>query len=571
MRNFLTVHILLIIALAASGLAQAGSDAGRASTTEAVAPGGGTMEATALLMVDDPAPDGNGTIIGIGFPTINNSGEIAVVLEFGGTPSPPNDARGIYLVSTESATKLVRGGEPVPDGNGVFRHFAYDLNYFEQVAINDNGDVAFTALLDGTSGGNTDGYGNFGANAVSGVTEYVRLSDPAPDGNGTFGPPDSDPFLRALSPPGLDNQGRASFYGQLKGTAGGESVDDEGIFRADGLSITKLLRIGQPEPFGTSTVEWIEPEYGSNSSGQVAIGANIFFDFMPPGGGVHPDDLERIYIANEFLLEEAFRSGVTPPDGDGIIGGSTQWRTRIADNGNITFWAAVFNTVNPMDEGFRFFHSDGVTLSEVVRRGIGPGETEPFEFTGFPGLDSNSNGEVILSATLERNAVPPDNLTTAIYRWNGSGLTVAVHQGDPAPDGNGTFGRLDVPVFLNEGGQIAFMAAIEGSVLPPGSLADIGIFVVDSSGTIHQAARSGLPLAGSTTLSPQYLGSVALSGFGDSTLQLAGMNAINNAGQLPFVAWLADGRIGLFLWGSPEIFSGGFESGDTSAWSETIP
>ena len=95
-------------------------------------------------------------------------------------------------------------------------------------------------------------------------------------------------------------------------------------------------------------------------------------------------------------------------------------------------------------------------------------------FSSFPGLDSNIQVEVVFSAILERNAVPPDNRTTAIYRWSDEALTVAVHQGDPVPDGNGTFGDLAHAVFLNNGGQIAFAAEILGATPPPPFGDDIG-------------------------------------------------------------------------------------------------
>jgi hypothetical protein len=41
-----------------------------------------------------------------------------------GTQDPPNDQRGVYLLDGQSVIRLVRGGDPAPDGNGVFYYSA---------------------------------------------------------------------------------------------------------------------------------------------------------------------------------------------------------------------------------------------------------------------------------------------------------------------------------------------------------------------------------------------------------------------------------------------------------------
>ena len=544
LKNSLTFHLATVLLLATAAASQT---------------------AQTLIMSGDPSPDGNGTVGGIGYPTINDKGEVAVVLSFNATQSPPLDYSGIFLFSTQSATTLVRGGDPSPDGNGVFEYFGYEGNFPEQVVVNDNGSVAFAAYLTQTNGGqDIDSSGIFGANATDGVFKYVRNTDPAPDGNGFFGPPDSDPFSRSLSLPGLDNNDRASFHAVLNNTSGGEFADDRGIFRADDMTVTKLLRDGQPEPFGPDTVLHVREQFGSNSVGQVEMEARIGTPKgpgAPPGGEEPPLDIERIYVANEVLLQQVFSSGGPPPDGIGTI--ASMQRTRIADNGHITFESQV--------SGRRLFFWDGMLLQEIVRQGdMGPGETDPFTFSSYPGLDSNIQDEVVFSAILERNAVPPDNRTSAIYRWRNGNLTVALHEGDPAPDGNGTFGDLAHHVFVNNGGQIVFAAEIIGAVPPPPIGNDVGIFVIESSGTIHQVARNGTPLAGSTALIPVFIGSFDFNGdsvFDDAELRLAGVNAINDSGEVPFWAGLGDGsQGGLFLWGSPEIISLDMDDGSFGDW-----
>ena len=70
-------------------------------------------------------------------------------------------------------------------------------------------------------------------------------------------------------------------------------------------------------------------------------------------------------------------------------------------------------------------------------------------------------------------------------------------------------------------------------------------------------ARNGMPLAGSTILWAGFLGEV-IDNFEQfrmpgSVTALAGMDAINDAGQVVFRALLADGRFGIFLWNASDV------------------
>jgi len=146
-----------------------------------------------LVLTGNAAPDGNGTFSDFGIiQTLNANGEVAFVCDFTGTQNPSTDSSGICLASTKSITQLVRTGDPAPDGNGIFKYFAYDFNHHQRVVLNDNGKVAFAANLTGTAGGSTDNFGLFGASALGGVKQFVRIPDAAPDGNGVFAetPPD---------------------------------------------------------------------------------------------------------------------------------------------------------------------------------------------------------------------------------------------------------------------------------------------------------------------------------------------------------------------------------------------
>ena len=545
---------------------------GEAVNASEIDSGADDLITTTLALTGDPAPDGNGNVNEFRFPTINTRGAVAVHVLLSNAPSTEDE--GIYLFDGQGATKLVREGDPVTGGSGDFDQFPFIESI---VALNDQDRIAFAAELNNIMPNRVDsgvdpsvGTGIFTAHATEGVTEHVRLTDPAPDGNGEFGAPQF--IFRPLSPPGLDNQGRVAFHGYLINTSGGMELDDFGIFRSDGSSITQLLRLGQAAPIGGDNIEFVNAPFGSNATGQVAMEARL---------DVHTDDSDRIYVDTEGGLQQVFAGGGAPPDGDGTIGGMT--RTRIAENGDIVYQAFVNGTANPLDSGHTIFFYDVLTLQQIARIDqLAPFEMTLFEFETFPGFDLNNEKEVVLSAGLQFDSLPVATVTSVIYRWKaGEGLTVAVHEGDPAPGGNGTFGNLEGPVFLNDSGQIVFEAEIEGTVPPLGLPFDIGLFVIDPDGTIRTVARTGQMLAGTTVVSPQSLASTdfidgSLSNEdGDFPLRLGGIEMINNRGQVAFSAILSDDGIaserGLFLWDGPLLYANGMEDGTLGGWDSSAP
>ncbi len=547
----------------------AGAESASAQTTTLQ---GATAQTATLVFIDDVIPGGNGTFSDFGpVQTLNANGEVAFIATLTGTQNPSTDARGIYIVNTQSVTQLVRSGQSSPDGNGIFNHFAYDLNTTERVVLNDNGSVAFTARLTGTAGGSTDNVGLFGASAGS-LTRFVRPSNDAPDGNGVFAkfPPEGaqlpDGIDFGLSMLGLDNSGSASFHGFLTDTSGGVGVDDNGVFRSTGSIVTQLARAGGAVPGGDATFGAVLPPIASNLNGQVAIRADMSFE--PTEGPIHPEGRDRIYVSTGAVLEEIVRSGVSMPDGNGTVDSFLRdlW---IAGNGNVVFIGNAIDTGNFFTDVPNLFLTDGETLTRIASQGqLAPGEQQepdkpPFRFAQFIGIDSNNHDKVALSVVLERNLAPPDNRSSGIYLGDGNGITLVVHQGDAVPGGNGTFGDVAGPLFLNNNEEIVFSAALEGTDDPAND--NRGIFFIDSKLAVHEVARAGKLLAGSTILSAFFLGDFINSFLDDSDLNLAGMNGINDSGQVAFTALLANGRFGIFLWQAAaappdeEIFSNGFE------------
>ena len=209
----------------------------------------------------------------------------------------------------------------------------------------------------------------------------------------------------------------------------------------------------------------------------------------------------------------------------------------------------AFMDINPVRPGHpRLILTDGVLLIPIAHLGqLGP-RGDFFRFQQFFGVDSNLSNEVAFSASLYRNLVI--SRTSGIFRTDVGGIVQLLGEGDPVPGGNGTFGDLAGPIFMNNAGEIAFSAAVEGTA----NSSDNGIFVIDSNSVVQEVARLGQPLAGSTILFLMFIDFLGDEGVfsGNTDLAQAGMNGLNDAGQVAFMASLADGNSGVFLWSVPE-------------------
>lgn len=507
-------------------------------------------ETATLAITGETAPDGNGVFSSFEpVQPLNDFGQVAFIATLTGTQNPSTDTRGVFIADTGSIRQLLRTGDNAPDGNGTFRHFSTDFGFIEKLVLNNDGVVGFTASLAGTSGGPADDIGLFSARAIGGVRQLVRVGDDAPDANGVFS---------TLSLPGLANNNEAMFFGHLSDTSGGEYVDDSGVFRSDDYAVERVVRAGQDDPEGDGKFESIQPEITSNIKGEVAVSASILIESPDDP---HGDREGRIYVHTGTALKEIFRENTPVPGENGIIRGAQG--LHMNDNGSVVFIGNVSQSGDFNLDVPRLFISDGLALKQIARQNqLPPDEPDdpgklPFRLGGFYEInyDSNIHDDVAFSITLERNEFPPDNLSSGIYLYDGNSAKLVLHQGDAVPGGNGSFGNVAVPLFLNGNRQIAFAAPLEGTSEP--GVDDRGVFFISSDGEVHTVARGGMALAGSTILYALFLGDF-VDPFGQdrnldrADLSTAGMDAINDSGQVTFWATLADGRSGIFLWNPPD-------------------
>lgn len=212
-----------------------------------------------------PSPDGNGSflIFFTSAPPLNDQGQTAFVAQLNGTTGGTADNLGLYRGDGNTTVQLVRKGEFVPNGNGRF----LDFGGAATVAINNSGQVAFTATLTGTSGGSSDNAGIFLVTGST-VTQLARKGQTVPGGNGVFS---------TFGYPALNNKGQVAFKSTLTGTSGG-TADNQAIYLVDAdSSIQQVIRVGQVIDGETVfTPNFLDgPNYGGmsglNDEGQMAV------------------------------------------------------------------------------------------------------------------------------------------------------------------------------------------------------------------------------------------------------------------------------------------------------------
>ena len=258
---------------------------------------------TGLARKGDAVPDGNGEFDG--FYSImgpNENGQVAFIAAISGTSGGEHDNEGVYIADESGVTLLAREGDPVPGGNGTFDDFDFVSG------INESGESAFKAVLDGTSGGGNDNLALYIASG-SGITELARKGDPVPGGGGGT--------IKGIFPTNPNENGEVAFGASI--SKGDEHIpNDAGIFLSGPLGITILIRVGDSGPDGLGRFTTFFPPAGLNESGEVIFKAGLFredreefFDKTQPGlYRIGPG--ESVHAFAETFLP-------VPPDGSNLI------------------------------------------------------------------------------------------------------------------------------------------------------------------------------------------------------------------------------------------------------------
>lgn len=294
---------------------------------------------TELARKGDPAPDGNGSFEGFfSVSGPNESGQVAFIGSISGTSGGEGDNEGIYIADAQGVIKLAREGDPAPGGNGTFG----DLDFV--TGINDSGEAAFRAVLDGTSGGDNDNLALYIASG-SGITELARKGDPVPGGGGGI--------IASIYPTNPNASGEVAFAASI--IDGDEGIPiDSGIFLAGPSGITKLIRVGDSGPGGEGRFIGFLPG-GLNDSGEVIFRAGLFREDMEEPFAKTQPGLYRVGPEGSVkALAEAFQP--VPPDGSNLIQ-TIENRFKGPNNGGLALFQSILMSADQLrtNNGFGIF------------------------------------------------------------------------------------------------------------------------------------------------------------------------------------------------------------------------
>lgn len=434
---------------------------------------------------------------------------------------------------------VVTNGTPAPDGNGTIDiHYSYVPGIFP-VVINDAGQVAFGAYLDNTLGGSNNSAIYLG-DAFGRLTTIVHQGQPAPDGNGTFS------YINGASgssvyPPTLNSNGEVAFFGKLVGTIGG--TNNYGLFRASAGLVTQIVRSdwAVPDNNGTYKGSSFTLSPALNSSGQVAFYSTLNGATLSNSG--HPTDA-GIFLGtggDRTTIAQIFRKGYSYPPYGTFNGSLSSVPPALNDLGQIAFEAA-YGGFSPSNYLFR---ADGATLTPIAS-GTSPAPDGNGTLYGadVSEVTLNNSGQVAFLDYVQ-NTIGGTN-AWGLFRGDGNTLTQIVRSGQPVPDGNGRFGDNFTPPNLeavNNLGQIVFSTYIAGTT---GGTNATGIYLYDG-GTITKIARAGDIAPDSDNATFTKLNSNLITGAGRNGGPLDDI-ALNDSGQVAFLANLSDGGVGIYFY-----------------------
>jgi len=465
----------------------------------------------------DLSPDGNGALSIPEVPVIHNGGSAVFTSDlrtdeflvgsgiFSGNGTPG------------SLVLIVREDAPTPNIDGNFGPFNNP-----PLRVNGSNQVAFissvTNALDPLSA-----MGCFIADGtLGGVTEIARANQLTPSGDGRLAFPFSDPAFNDVGQVAF-----ASFLTETSATSG-----RYGIFRAVDSpgGLTEIVRLGQIAPDGVGNFTSIGPPQGVplNESGHVLFNGRVSGQDSIYTG---------LFRGDGNSVAEVVREGSVTPSGNGTFGRFDLTAPAFNNAGEAAFVASLNDTALAAADNVGLFRGDGVTMTEIVRKGdtVPGGDGRFLEIA--PNVALNDAGQVLFAAALSGASGGTD---AGIFIGDGGELISIARFGGAAPGGEGTFSDfIPVTLALNAAGQAVFMALID---LPSGIGATdaTGLFFYDRANGLLPVARTGDTLADKGEISALLLN-------GGTWFMGDEGSGLNDQGQVAY-RFTAAGNIGIAIW-----------------------
>jgi hypothetical protein len=300
-----------------------------------------------IVRTGDASPDGNGRIANWGLESsaFNNHAQLAFVAKITETAQPPNDKFAIYRADGTSLVQIARFGQVGPPGA------IYTSISDRPVLINDLGEIAFEAKLQGRSGTSL-----FLSNGQT-TTELVHYGQTSPRGDGT---------LLQISDFALNNAGQVSFFTSVVTNPHDTNSLRRALFRADANGLAEYASVGEATPNGDGYYSGFPSTQPAvlNNVGQMTFFANL----RDTSSSI--SNVIGLFRASDTGIAEIVRNGQIAPDGNGVFALPVTWpRSALNDAGDVVFTSALSGTSGGTRDDFGiFFWDDESGLRQIVRK-----------------------------------------------------------------------------------------------------------------------------------------------------------------------------------------------------------
>ncbi|MEQ1904803.1 MAG: choice-of-anchor tandem repeat NxxGxxAF-containing protein, partial [Pirellulaceae bacterium] len=330
------------------------------------------------------------------------------------------------------------------------------------------------------------------ADAQGRIDVAAQAGQAAAGGNGTYS---------TFQLQGLNQQGQIAFSATLSDTSNGAN-DNSGLFAGVPGSVLSILREGTAVPGGNGVFDDIGSFASFDNNGQIAAGLNL----RGTSGG--SNDNSGIFRLGGTPVLIAREGGSAAGNGTfGNLGGITIGSN---DLGQVVFISDLIGTSGGVLDDQGIFTGSGGALTQIVRQGQAAPDSNGTINSLF-GAQINNLGQVAFSATISGGTS-----NQGIFRSSGGVLGQVARVNQASPDNNGQFANFGLIPALNNSGQVAFTANLNGTI--GGSLDDSGIFK-GVPGSLTTVVREG---AASTD------GNGTLSSFSNTFLSDSGFVAFHS-------------------------------------------
>jgi len=455
-------------------------------------------------------------------PVLNNNGQVAYtgVLQTGAGGVDLSNNNGIWRDSTLIAREGFQASG-TPKG-------AFFFSFSNNLALNNNGQVAYKGFLQNGAGG-VDSSNN------NGIWRDSTLI--ARRGFQASGTP-AGALFSSVSSLVLNNNGQIAYWGSLQtGMGGVDFSNDSGIWR-DSTLIVRAGSQASGTPAGAMFSNFSSPVL--NNNGQVAYGG-----FLQTGtGGVSSSNDSGIWRDSTLIARKGSQASGTPA---GALFSSFN-RPVMNNNGQVAYWGFLQTGTGGVDSS----NNSGIWRDStlIAREGSqASGMPTGALFSSFSNPVLNNNGQVAYEGFLQTG-------TGGVSFSNDSGIwrdsTLIAREGFQASGTPaGALFLFFVTPILNDNGQVAYTGFLKTGEGGVDASNNSGIWINGTNGETLQVVREGNIVDGKTVSSVDF-------------------NTLNTFGQLAYSAGFTNGDQAVVLFTPDLHWTRSFSSSWDSNYNWTI-